>query len=140
MSYLTKLSQSPRLMTLAVCSAMLATIPINAAFADPSSPSSYQNSCRDISVVGATLTASCRRRNGTYNPTSILIRGIENIDGYLSYSGDLTARSSYQNSCDKIRVSGTSLSASCRKRSGIFNPTSILIRGIDNIDGNLRYS
>ncbi|WP_375514455.1 hypothetical protein, partial [uncultured Nostoc sp.] len=67
MSYLTKLSQSPRLITLAVCSAMLVTIPIDAAFAGPSSPSSYQNSCQNIGVTRDILTASCRRRNGTYN-------------------------------------------------------------------------
>lgn len=86
MSYLTKLSRSSGLITLAACSAMLATIPIDTALAGPSSPSSYQSSCRNISVAGATLTASCRRRNGTYNPTSILIRGIYNNDGNLRYS------------------------------------------------------
>ncbi|MCC5666707.1 CVNH domain-containing protein [Nostoc sp. CHAB 5784] len=140
MSYLTKLSQSPRLITLAVCSAMLATIPIGAAFAGPSSPSTYQNSCRNIGAAGATLTASCRRRNGSFNRTSILIRGIDNIDGNLRYSSRPTAASSYQASCRNIGVTGATLTASCRRRNGTFNRTSILIRGIDNINGNLRYS
>ncbi|MCC5627214.1 CVNH domain-containing protein [Nostoc sphaeroides CHAB 2801] len=140
MSYLTKLSQSPRLMTLAVCSAMLATVPIDAAFAGPSSPSTYQNSCRNIGVTGATLTANCRRRNGTFNRTSILIRGIDNINGNLRYGSSPTAASSYAASCQNIRVSGATLRANCRTRNGRLNSTSILIRGIDNINGNLRYS
>jgi hypothetical protein len=47
--------------------------------------SSYQRSCRNIGVAGATLTASCRRINGTYKGTAILIPGIKNIDGNLTY-------------------------------------------------------
>ncbi|MEH1815209.1 MAG: CVNH domain-containing protein [Nostoc sp.] len=140
MCYLTKLSKSPRLITLAVCSAMLTTIPIDAAFARPSSSSTYQNSCRNIGVSGDILTASCRRRNGTFNLTSIRIRGIENIDGKLRYTGRSTAPSTYQYSCPSIGVAGATLSASCRKINGTFNPTSIRIRGIENIDGILKYS
>ncbi len=55
MSYLAKLSWSPRLMTLAACSAIVATIPINAAFAGPRDASSYQDSCQNIGVTGATI-------------------------------------------------------------------------------------
>ncbi|MEH2006031.1 CVNH domain-containing protein [Nostoc sp.] len=127
-------------MTLAVCSAMLGTFPLDAAFAGPSSGSSYQNSCRNIGVSRDILTASCRRKNGTYNPTSIPIRGIDNIDGTLKYGSSPTARSSYQNSCRAIGVSGAILLASCRRINGTYNPTSIPIRGIDNIDGTLKYS
>jgi CVNH domain len=47
--------------------------------------SSYQRSCRNIGIAGATLTASCRRINGTYRGTSIFIPGIKNINGDLSY-------------------------------------------------------
>jgi CVNH domain len=48
--------------------------------------SSYQRSCQNIGVAGATLTASCRRINGTYNNrAAILIPGIKNIDGNLTY-------------------------------------------------------
>jgi hypothetical protein len=139
MSYLTKLSQSPRLMTLAACSAMLATIPVNPAFAAPSSPSSYQSSCQSISVAGATLSARCRRIDGTFNSTSILIRGIYNNNGNLRYTGSPAAASSYQSSCQSISVAGATLSARCRRINGTFNSTSILIRGIYNNNGVLSY-
>ncbi|MEH2394209.1 MAG: hypothetical protein V7K21_21935 [Nostoc sp.] len=72
-------------MTLAACGTIIATIPINAAFAAPTDPSSYPAFCRNIGVAGATLTASCRRINGTYNSTSILIKGIYK-NGVLRYS------------------------------------------------------
>ncbi|KAB8331488.1 hypothetical protein SD80_023610 [Scytonema tolypothrichoides VB-61278] len=141
MSYLAKLSRSPRLMTLAACGAIMATIPINPpALAAPTDPSSYQNSCQNIGVSGATLTAQCRRRNGTFNNTSILIRGIYNDDGNLRYTSNATAASSYAASCQNIRVSGATLTAQCRRRNGTFNNTSILIRGIYNDNGVLRYS
>jgi hypothetical protein len=48
-------------------------------------PSTYQNSCNKISVAGATLSANCRKINGRYKSTSILIPRIQNIDGTLSY-------------------------------------------------------
>ncbi|MDZ8222496.1 MULTISPECIES: CVNH domain-containing protein [unclassified Nostoc] len=140
MSYLAKLSRSPRLMSLAACGAIIATIPINAAFAAPTDLSSYQNSCRNIDVSGATLTASCRRINGTYNSTSILIRGIFNGNGVLLYTSNPRSASSYQNSCRNINVAGATLTASCRRINGTYNSTSILIKGIDNINGVLRYS
>ncbi|NMG09192.1 CVNH domain-containing protein [Brasilonema sp. UFV-L1] len=142
MSFLAKLSRSPRLMTFAACGAIMATIPINPAFAAPTDPSSYQNSCRNIDVSGATLTAQCRRTDGTFNNnTSILIRGIYNDNGVLRYTSNATAASSYAASCRNIGVSGATLTAECRRTDGTFNNnTSILIRGIYNDNGVLRYS
>ncbi|MEH1873297.1 CVNH domain-containing protein [Nostoc sp.] len=140
MSYFTKLSCSQRLMTLAACGAIIATIPINAAKAAPTDLSSYQASCRNIDVAGATLTASCRRINGTYNRTSILIRGIFNGNGILLYTSNPRSASSYQASCRNIDVAGATLTASCRRIDGRYRSTSILIKGIYNNNGVLRYS
>ena len=86
MSYFAKLSRSPRLMTLAACGAIINGNGVLLYSSNPKSASSYQNSCRRIGVAGATLTASCRRINGTYNSTSILIKGIFNKNGVLRYS------------------------------------------------------
>lgn len=47
--------------------------------------SSYKLTCKSIGVAGATLTASCKKINDTYVNTSILIPGIKNINGDLSY-------------------------------------------------------
>jgi hypothetical protein len=100
--------------------------------------SSYQDSCRHIRVHGATLSADCRRMNGSFNETAIEIRGIENIDGNLQFSS-MVQPSSYQITCRHIRVTGATLTALCRRIDGTWNESSALIAGIANIDGNLQY-
>ncbi|KAF3883840.1 MULTISPECIES: mannose-binding lectin [Nostocales] len=103
-------------------------------------PSSYQESCENMSVAGDILTAYCRRMDGTYNHTSILIRGICNDNGVLRYDSDPTTNSSYQESCENITIAGDILTAYCRRMDGTYNYTSIAIRGISNDNGVLRYS
>jgi len=48
-------------------------------------PSTFQNSCAGIGIAGATLFAHCRRIDGGFNRTSILVPGIANINGVLRY-------------------------------------------------------
>jgi hypothetical protein len=128
-------------MHFAACGAIMATIPITPALASPTSPSSYQQSCRRILVDGATLSADCRKRNGDYKLSSILIRGIFNDNGVLKYTSNPTSASSYQSSCRSITLGDpTLLRALCRKRNGDYFSSSIRIRGIYNNDGNLTYS
>jgi hypothetical protein len=116
-------------------------LPIFSAVAAPAQAqnmSSYQDSCRHVRVEGATLFADCRRRDGSFNDTSIAIPGIANIDGNFQFQG-MGQASSYQMSCRHIRVTGSTLSAKCRRMDGSWDETSILIPGIANIDGNLQY-
>jgi len=47
--------------------------------------SSYQHSCENMSVSGATLTAQCKTKQGINKNTSIPIPGIHNMDGNLTY-------------------------------------------------------
>ncbi|WP_166482712.1 CVNH domain-containing protein [Scytonema sp. UIC 10036] len=103
-------------------------------------PSTYQDSCQSISVAGTTLIACCRTMNGTYNDTSIVIRGIYNDNGALRYASDPTTNSTYQDSCENISITGATLTARCRTINGTYNDTSIVIRGIHNDNGVLRYS
>ena len=100
--------------------------------------SSYQLSCRHIGAAGATLYADCRRIDGSFNRTSIAIRGMENINGVLQFNG-MGYASTFQNSCSGIGVAGSTLFANCRRMDGGFNRTSIAIPGIANINGDLRY-
>ena len=100
--------------------------------------STFQNSCRNIGVIGNTLSARCLRANLTPNDTSILIRGIDNINGVLTV-GNLNNPGTYQNSCSNIRIYGITLVARCRRINGTFNLTSVLVPGINNINGNLSY-
>lgn len=51
----------------------------------PNQPSTYQNSCRNEQIYGATLVAVCRRINGSEQRTSIVLPGISNNNGRLSY-------------------------------------------------------
>ena len=87
MLYLTKFIRSSGVRTLAACGAILATMPVEAAFAKATDPSTYQDSCTNPSVSGATLTAVCRKKDGSFNTkTSILVRGVDNVNGKLTYS------------------------------------------------------
>jgi CVNH domain len=54
-------------------------------FSNLNSSSSFQNSCTNITITGNTLVANCRRVNNTYNTTSILVPGIRNNNGVLTY-------------------------------------------------------
>lgn len=104
----------------------------------PASASSFQNSCKRISIHGAKLVATCLRVNGEPKRTSIMLKGIENINGQFRY----TRRgrpANFHHSCDDIYVVGTTLKANCRRIDGRYRETSIQIRGISNIDGRLRY-
>jgi hypothetical protein len=47
--------------------------------------------------------------------------------------------SSYQMSCNRIGVAGSTLFANCRRIDGSFNKTSIAIPGIENINGVLQF-
>jgi hypothetical protein len=100
--------------------------------------STFQNSCRNIRVAGNTLSATCLRANLTRNNTSILIRGIDNINGVL-IAGNINNLSTYQNSCRNIQIYGITLVARCQRRNGTFNLTSVFVPGINNINGNLTY-
>jgi hypothetical protein len=139
MSHFSKLNLLSNSIILITCGAMLAAIS-NDAVAESTSRSSYQNTCRNIQVDEATLSARCSRVNGGSNTTSIQIRGIENRNGTLTYLSDATDASNYQNSCRNIQVYKRFLSARCDRVNGSSSTTSISIRGIENRDGTLNYS
>jgi CVNH domain len=139
MSYFSKLNRLSGSLVLIACSAMLVAIP-NDVLAESTSPSNYQNSCRNIRVNETTLSARCRRVNGGTNTTSIQIRGIENRNGTLTYLSDATDSSNYQNSFRNIQVYKRFLSARCDRVNGSSSTTSISIRGIENRNGTLNYS
>jgi hypothetical protein len=111
--------------------------------------SSFQLSCQNIRVTASaftppTLYAECRRVDGSLNQTSILIRGITNLNGHLYFTG-MDQASSFQGSRinisvdNRIGVPGNTLVADCRREDGGFNFTSILIPGIGNNNGILVY-
>ncbi len=102
-------------------------------------PSSYQKTCSDISIDGNQLSATCNTRNGASRQTSIVLRGIENIDGNLKVTNPNKV-SSFQNSCSNIDINGRRIKATCQRKDGTSKRTSIVLRGIENIDGFLKYT
>jgi hypothetical protein len=47
--------------------------------------SSYPKTCKKVNISGATLTAKCKKINRDYVKAAILIPGIKNINGDLTY-------------------------------------------------------
>jgi hypothetical protein len=94
--------------------------------AQAQAPRSYQNSCTNISIAGATLVETCRRIDGSFNQTSIVLQGIENIDGRLEFTQP-GQTASFQNNCNAIHVIGSTLTANCRRINSSYERTSILI-------------
>ncbi|RCJ16256.1 hypothetical protein A6S26_33585 [Nostoc sp. ATCC 43529] len=137
--FIRKLNRTSRLLCLAINSLLFVGSTLDIAFAGASDYSSYQNSCTNIDVAGALLKATCLTKNSTYKTTGILIRGISNNNGVLTYTSDAAANSSYQSSCKYISVAGNSLTATCLTTNLTYKTTSILIRGIYNNDGVLSY-
>ena len=101
--------------------------------------SSYQQSCTEISVNGNILSATCEKRDKSPNQTSIVLMGIENIDGELKVTAP-NKPCSFEQSSTEISIKGDVLSATCKKRDGSPNKSSIVLNGIENIDGELKYT
>jgi hypothetical protein len=85
------------------------------------------------------LSANCRRINGSFNRTSLVLQGIENIDGTLRVTNPAQV-SNYQLSCDRLGIQGNVLQAICKRRDGTPNRTSLVLNGIENINGILKYT
>ena len=101
-------------------------------------PSTYQNTCRNMNVVEDVLEANCLTRDGREVYTNIRLRGIENIDGRLVATNPNRVSHFYQ-TCGRFSVRGNVLRATCRTRNGGLRNTAIALDGIDNVDGSLRY-
>lgn len=101
--------------------------------------SNFYPTCTDIFVNGNVLSATCNKVDGSPNQTSLVLMGIENIDGQLIIT-DPNKPSSFQDSCTNISVNGNVLSATCNKADGSPNQTSLVLDGIENIDGTLTYT
>jgi hypothetical protein len=101
--------------------------------------STFQNSCDHAFVDGDALVATCRRVDGSFRRSSIVLAGIENIDGALRFTqpGRLA---NFQDSCRHVHVVGSTILAACRRLDGSYGLTQIEMPGIENIDGRLRYA
>ncbi|MEH2350851.1 MAG: CVNH domain-containing protein [Nostoc sp.] len=116
---------------------LLTTTAASPAFAR--SPSTFQNSCRNTNLKSNVLSAICRKRDGGEQKTGIILRGINNRNGFLVDDGG-NSPASFQASCFGAAVIGDELLANCFKinrTNAVFNK--IKIQGIRNENGNLKY-
>jgi hypothetical protein len=100
--------------------------------------SSFQRSCDGISIAGNALVATCRRVDGSLNRTSLVLEGVENVDGQLRVTGR-GRPATFQNSCRHIRMDGGTLTATCKRLDHSDQQTAVELAGISNINGNLQY-
>ncbi len=85
------------------------------------------------------LAADCLRVDHTYVSTSLLLTGIENLDGALTRtSTSLLKLSTFQKSCSTLRIEGSSLRAICTRNDGSALDSSLILP-IGNQDGFLTY-
>ena len=127
-----------------------------AAYADVIPRGSYQQSCSDFYTDGTTLSATCQRRYGDDNFTTLRNYNdcegdIANVDGRLkcvddqndNHDGDWLPRGSYRDTCRNADVEGNTLEAECRDQNGRWRYTELQsfrsCRGdIANFNGMLR--
>jgi hypothetical protein len=121
---------------LALTGLLAASAAANAANTPP--PSTFQASCRHIAITGSTVTAECRRNNGSYKHTWLRVAGVENLHGVLHYT-TVYESSTFQDSCKDIKIAGAAISALCLKDDGAFAKTWIAIPDLVNENGDLRY-
>jgi CVNH domain len=79
--------------------------------------STFATSCTDISINSAQLSATCNKKNGTNQRTSITIKGVHNQNGQL-VQGNIKQESTFSRTCTDISINGDQLSANCRTSSG----------------------
>lgn len=120
---------------------------------------SYLDTCTNVRMRGDTLSATCQTRNGRTTQSSLrdamdCSGGIENINGRLACSGQggpyhggerfgasdgygsdggYVPNGSYLRSCTDVSVSGDTLYANCRTRSGGMVQSEL--RGIQRYQG-----
>lgn len=100
--------------------------------------STFATSCTDISINGAQLSATCNKKNGTNQRTSITIKGVHNQNGQLVQS-NLREESTFNRTCTDISINGDQLAANCRTSSDKNQRSSVSLLGVNNNNGNLTY-
>ncbi len=103
----------------------------------------FSQTCYDVEINGAILSAQCEKINGSYQPTSInLDPYIGNINGVLSW-GDRKFSLTCANAgvAQSLSTRQLELAAKCEKSDGhTLNQSEIsLDTHIANIDGTLKY-
>ena len=97
----------------------------------------FSGSCTNATVSGSTLSATCKKMDGSSSDTQINLNDhIVNTDGAL----DWAENGKFMGSCSNTNLDGSTLKASCKKMDQSTNNTSInLDAHIANMDGVLTF-
>lgn len=110
---------------------------------------SYRDSCKNSYVEGNRLYSNCKKKNGSWNKSSINYKNcnkdIKNDNGRLTCGGGNNSnfpKGSYKKSCKNLYKEGGTLEADCKKDNGKWKHSSIKFKkcnnGIWNDNGKLR--
>lgn len=110
---------------------------------------SYRDTCRDSYVEGGRLYSQCKKKNGSWNKTSINYKNcnkdIKNDNGKLSCGSGNNSdfpKGSYKKSCKNLYMEAKVLEADCKNDNGKWKHSSIKYKncnkGIWNDNGRLR--
>jgi hypothetical protein len=113
-----------RSITLCAVFALAIALP---ALAQTAPAGSYQLTCKDISVTGTTLNATCSWQGSYGAPTSLnfasgCVGDIANVHGTLACTG---ANGSFALTCRNAQVVGRTLSAQCKNKQGQYVNTTL---------------
>lgn len=110
--------------------------------ADRSQATSFVQTCKDLALdddtLYDTLYADCKTPQQTFKRTSLLLKGIENIDGQLKVSSSWKP-SNFSWTCENISFRGSVIFARCKTRAQRYTPTRLELTGIVNVGGELQY-
>ena len=112
-------------------------------------PGGYAQSCRDISVTGTVLRATCKNMAGNWASPSVLpnyaacVGDIFNYDGILKCAGAAPPGGTYRATCSDLNLDNSgNLYGRCKKIDGSRVISTLNVSGcrqnIANIDGHLR--
>lgn len=140
------LSFKPATLSIAVLSAIAMSAGFSSAPAFAQSASTFQKTCNNIKYgvdkeKTPVVMASCLKKdNKTRQETAAAIRGFSNNEGRLTAGAGV---STFQKTCKDMKVEARDdhvhLTATCKKTSGEWVPTSTILYDVDNIDGKLRH-
>lgn len=110
---------------------------------------SYKRSCKDYYVEGKRLYATCEKKNGRWNDSSINYKNcnkdIWNDNGVLTCGNKESTKlpkGSYKETCKDFYIDGNILEARCLNKNGKYSHTSINYKkcnkGVWNDSGKLR--
>lgn len=121
----------------AICCALFASAVANADTSAPPPPGSYQDTCTDIEATWNTLSATCERRDGNWNYTTL--SGYRSCDGDIANQNgrlkcvteddgggdDWLPRGSYRDTCRNIEADRDTIKAECKDNFGRWRYTEL---------------